>query len=121
MSVGVSNKFLARPHTFFLSSPRKGMLKCMRNRLCVTFHWFGNWAITDWPALQKSGYPGCRLARGMLVLIGIFLVLEIIRQPERQLPSSSYNHNTLITLRTSVKESLQMHFKVAVRNFHASR
>ena len=35
-----------------------------------------------------------------------------------QLPSSSYNHNTLTTLRTPVKESLQIHFKVAVRNFH---
>ena len=45
------------------------------------------------------------------------LVLETncIRQPNRQLPSSSYNHNTLTTLRTSIKESLQMHFKVAVR------
>ena len=32
---------------------------------------------------------------------------------ERQLPSSSYNYNALTTLRTSVKESLQMHFKVA--------
>ena len=29
-----------------------------------------------------------------------------------QLPSSSYNHNTLTTLRTSLKESLQMHFEV---------
>ena len=34
-----------------------------------------------------------------------------------QLFSSSYNHNTLTTLRTSVNESLQMHFKVAVRPF----
>ena len=38
------------------------------------------------------------------------------RQPKGQLPSSSYNHNTLTTLRTSVKESL---FKVAARNCHA--
>ena len=37
-------------------------------------------------------------------------------QPERQPVKSSYNHNTLTTPRTSVKESLQMHFKVAVRN-----
>ena len=36
-----------------------------------------------------------------------------------QLLSSSYNHNTVTTLRTSVNESLQMHFKVAVRTFHA--
>ena len=42
-----------------------------------------------------------------------------IRQPKMQLPSSSYNHNTLTTFRTSVKESLQMHFKVVVRTFHA--
>ena len=33
--------------------------------------------------------------------------------------SSSYNHNTLTTLRTSVKEPLQMHYKATVRNFHA--
>ena len=38
-----------------------------------------------------------------------------IRQPRKQLTSSSYNHNTLTTLRTSA-ESLQMHFKVALRN-----
>ena len=37
-----------------------------------------------------------------------------IRQPKRQPPSSSYNHNTPTTLRISVRESLQMHFKVAV-------
>jgi len=45
------------------------------------------------------------------------LVLETncIRQPNRLLPSLSYNHNTLTTLRTSMKELLQMHFKVAVR------
>ena len=42
------------------------------------------------------------------------LVLETncIRQPKGQLPSSPYNHNTLTTTRTSVKESLQMHSKL---------
>ena len=46
-----------------------------------------------------------------------------IRQLNRQLSSSSYNHNTLRSLRTSdsVKESLQMHFKVAVKNFYVTR
>ena len=43
-----------------------------------------------------------------------WLKTYLIRQPNRQLPSSSYNHNTLTKLRTSVKDSLQMHFKVAV-------
>ena len=32
-----------------------------------------------------------------------------MRQPERQLPSSSYNHNTLTTLRTAVKESISLY------------
>ena len=31
------------------------------------------------------------------------------------------NHNTPTTLRTSVKDSLQIHFKVLVRNFHVTR
>ena len=44
-----------------------------------------------------------------------FALVWKIRQPKKQ----PYNHNTLTTLRTSVKESLQMHFKVAVRDFHA--
>ena len=41
-----------------------------------------------------------------------------IWQPERLLPSSSYN---LTTLRTSVKESSQMHIKVVVLLINASR
>ena len=44
---------------------------------------------------------------------------KCIRQPRMQLPSSSYNHNTLTSLITSVNESLQMYFKVAVRTLHA--
>ena len=35
----------------------------------------------------------------------------------RLLHKAIYNHNTLTTLRTSVKESLEMHFKVAVGTF----
>ena len=44
------------------------------------------------------------------------LETDCIRQPNRQLPSSSYNHDILKTLRTCVKESLQMHL---IGNFHA--
>ena len=64
-------------------------------------------AQTNWLLKPQSGYPGCRLAREMVVMSGLFLVLETdcIRQPERQLPSLSYNHNTLTTLRTSVRET----------------
>ena len=36
------------------------------------------------------------------------------RQPESQLPSLYYNHNTLTNLRPSVMRSIQMHFKVLV-------
>ena len=35
------------------------------------------------------------------------------------LRGSCPDHNRLTTIRTSVKESIQMHFKVVVRNFHA--
>ena len=40
-----------------------------------------------------------------------------IRQTERQMPSSSYNHNTLTTLRTSVMDSLKMYFKLSYEVF----
>ena len=46
----------------------------------------------------------------------IVLTTEWLSQPKRQLPSSSHNHNSLTTIRTSVKEPLQVHFKVAVKN-----
>ena len=47
----------------------------------------------------------------------LYLSIGSIRQPERQLLSSSYNHNTLTTLiRTFMKkESLQMDFRVAAK------
>ena len=35
----------------------------------------------------------------------LILKTNCVRQPKRQLPSSSYNHNTLTALRTSVRES----------------
>ena len=44
--------------------------------------------------------------------------LNRTKQPQKQMSSSPYNHNTLATLRTSMKESLQMHFNIAVRNFY---
>ena len=73
----------------------------MRACTCIT-------AKTSWLFLPQSGYHGCRQAEETVVMRDLLLVLETncIRQPNRQLPSSSYNHNTLTTLRTSVKESL---------------
>ena len=60
-----------------------------------------------------------KLKRQWMVMRGLLLVFETnsIRKSNRQLPSSSYNHNTLTSLRTSVKESLQMHFRVVVSGF----
>ena len=60
-----------------------------------------------------------KLKRQWMVMRGLLLVFETnsIRPSNRQLPSSSYNHNTLTSLRTSVKESLQMHFRVVVSGF----
>ena len=40
----------------------------------------------------------------------LVLKTNCIRQPKRKLPSSSYNLSALAT--PSVKESLQMHFKI---------
>ena len=56
--------------------------------------------------LPQSGYSVYKLVRdgGGCERFIFFFVLETncIRQPERQPPSSSYNHKTQITLRTSV-------------------
>ena len=56
--------------------------------------------------------PGCSQAKETVVIRGL-LETTCIRQTERQLYkqwiSSSYNHDTHTTLRTSVMESLQMH------------
>jgi len=52
----------------------------------------------------QSGYPGCRRDSGY-EWFALALKTNYIRQPKRQVPSSSYNHNTLTTLRTSVRES----------------
>ena len=53
----------------------------------------------------------------MCLIIIIIIIITI-----RQLSSSSYNHdNPQITLQTSVKESLKIHFKVGVRNLHVTR
>ena len=63
--------------------------------------------------------PSCRLAKEMGLGGDILGNCLRLGQPESKPPCSSYNHNTLTAIRTPVKESLQMHFKVAVRNFHA--
>ena len=50
-------------------------------------------------------YLGCIIALETVVMKGVFCVMQL----KRQLPSSSYNHNTLTTFKTFVRESLQMH------------
>ena len=60
--------------------------------------------------LFGGGGGGARAPPGSTTYImrGLYLALQTscIRQPERQLPSSSYNHNTQTTLTTSVREHL---------------
>ena len=63
-------------------------------------------------ALQKqvghrNGCHGCRQTEEVVVRSGLLWCQRL-----KRLVSSSYNHSTLTTLRTFVKESLQMHFKV---------
>ena len=56
------------------------------------------------------------LVFGKVKLVVLHLVLVQWCQWNLTL-NSSYNHNALTTYRTFLKESLQMHFKVAVKNF----
>ena len=78
---------------------------CKNKLVILTTEWLP-WLQSSW---RDSGYEGFALVEKS----------NCIRQPKMQLLSSSYIHNTLTTLRTYVNESLQMHFKVAVRTFHA--
>ena len=78
----------------------KANLHCKNKLVVLTTEWLP-WLQTNW---RDSGYE-----RFSLVLKS-----NCIRQPKMPLSSSSYNHSTLTTLRTSVNESLQLHFKVAV-------
>ena len=53
---------------------------------------------------------------GLYTIYNIVWKTNCIKKPERKLPNSSYSHNTPTTHGTFVKDSLQMHFKVAVKN-----
>ena len=80
-------------------------LHCKNKLVVLTTEWLP-WLQTSW---RDSGYE--RFA--------LIWKSNCIRQPKMQQPSSSYNHNTLTTFRTSVNESQQMHFKVVATTFHA--
>ena len=73
---------------------------CKIKLVVLTPEWLP-WLQTNW---RDSGYES----------FTVVLKSNCIRQPKMPLSSFSYNHNTLTTLRTSVNESLQLHFKVAV-------
>ena len=65
------------------------------------------------------GYPGCSQA-----VVMSFTLDKATRKASaycvaKQPSSVHFIPQYTETLRTSVRESLQMHFKVAVRNFHA--
>ena len=70
------------------------MLHCKNKLVVLTAEWLP-WLQANW---RDIGYE----------TFAVVLDTNCIRHPKGQPPSSSYNHNTL--LRTSVNESLQMHF-----------
>ena len=78
-------------------------------------------AKTSWLFLTTEWLPWLHTSwrHGDYERFTLVLKTNCIRQSERQLPSSSYNHNTLTKTRTSVQESLQMQLKFVVRSFHA--
>ena len=53
---------------------------------------------------HRVGYLGCIKALETVVMRGVLCITQL----KKQLPSSSYNHNTLTTFKTFVRESLQM-------------
>ena len=68
-------------------------------------------AITSWLFSPQSSQPGCRRT-GKTVVMGSgygrfesVLKINCMRQSKRQLASSSYNHNTLTTPRTSANST----------------
>ena len=90
------------------SEARAGLFRyqhCKNKLVVLTTEWLP-WLQTSW---RDSGYE--RFA--------LIWKSNCIRQHKMQQPSSSYNHNTLTTFRTSVNESQQMHFKVVATTFHA--
>ena len=80
-----------------------GTVSLQKKVVVLTSEWLPWWQ-TNW---RDSGYEK------------FTLVWKTEDLPKMELPTSSYNRNTLTTLKTSVNESLQMHFKVAVKTFHA--
>ena len=69
-------------------------------------------AKTSWLFSPQSGYPGCRQTGETVVMKGCSFIrnYNCIKQPNIG-SCQVHLHNTLTTLRTSVKELLQMHFK----------
>ena len=67
------------------------IVHCKNKLVILTTQWL-TWLQTNW---RDSGYERFALVPKS----------NCIRQPKMQQPNSSYNHNTLTTLRTSVRES----------------
>ena len=67
---------------------------CKNKLVVLTTEWLP-WLQTSW---RDSGYERFTLV----------WKTNYIRQPKRQLASSSYNHNTLTTLRTYVIKSMEV-------------
>ena len=68
-----------------------------------------------------------RLNHGVVTPVAVKLWFTLKDKENRKVSAlmcitlqSILHHSTLKTLRTSVRESLQMHFEVAVRDFHAN-
>ena len=71
-------------------------MHCKNKLVVLTTEWLP-WLQTNWRDIGDEAFA-------------VVLNTNCIRHSKGQPPRSSYNHNTLKTLITSVNESLQMHF-----------
>ena len=120
--------------TFYSSQNVNHSVRAQKSilQLCMCNFWCTHYDTCKNKFELQSGYPSCRLAREMVVMISLISLL-VKREAAAQfahLTADPQNICEGITCllalracsaktRTFVKESLQMHFKVAVRNFHA--
>ena len=75
--------------------PPSSKLKCTNSNTANVLQTYIT-VKTSWLFQLQSGYPGCRQTEGTVIMRGLLWYLRLSAQG--QLPSTSYNPNTLKTL-----------------------
>ena len=109
----VADYYIWTNYQIFLVAERFAATVCV----CVLVVWWGPYkAVFEWSSFHSDllAHKAC-VRKGDYSAITSWLPWSTVIKrgvedelTEKQVPSSSYNHDTLTTCRTSVKESLQM-------------